>query len=227
MSPTFVLVPGAGGEARYWHLVVDRLTRRGVGARAVELPGPDPDVGMDGYVRIVRHEVRRGRGEVVLVGQSMGGFTAAWVAAVEPVAELVLLNAMIPLPGETPEQWWDSTDQAGALRVADLESGRDPEGPFDLRARFLHDVPLEALAGAGDERPESDAVSHDPWGPESWPDVTTRVLVGADDRLFPADFQERVAWQRLALPVERVPGGHLAALSQPEAVTAALLRPYR
>ena len=47
------------------------------------------------------------------------------------------------------------------------------------------------------------------------------VLASRDDRFFPYDFQARVAYERLGLDVVPVPGGHLAALSQPEAIAAA------
>jgi pimeloyl-ACP methyl ester carboxylesterase len=48
------------------------------------------------------------------------------------------------------------------------------------------------------------------------------VIAGRDDRLFPLEFQRRVARERLGLDVVEVPGGHLAALSQPEAVALAI-----
>jgi pimeloyl-ACP methyl ester carboxylesterase len=37
----FVLVPGAGGAAWYWHRVVPELEQRDHDAVAVDLPGPD------------------------------------------------------------------------------------------------------------------------------------------------------------------------------------------
>jgi hypothetical protein len=45
--------------------------------------------------------------------------------------------------------------------------------------------------------------------------VPTRVLIGRDDRLFPADFQRRVARQRLGIDADEIEGGHLVALSRP------------
>jgi pimeloyl-ACP methyl ester carboxylesterase len=53
---------------------------------------------------------------------------------------------------------------------------------------------------------------------EQWPDIPTRVVAGSEDRLFPLDFQRRVVHERLGLDVEVIPGGHLVALSQPEAL---------
>lgn len=209
---TFVLVPGAGGSAGYWHLVVDRLERLGHAAVAVDLPGPDPERGLTQYVELIRSAIAAAEPPVVLVAQSMGGFSASWAATLAPVDELVLLNAMIPVPGESAGTWWEATGFV------------DPVGGFSVEDTFLHDVPLEALVGL-DERDEAEIGFSEPWAPEAWPDVPTRVLVGRDDRLFPADFQEKVAWDRLHQDVERIPGGHLAALSRPDELVAALTDP--
>lgn len=218
-----VLVPGAGGAATFWHLVAAELRSAGHRPIAVDLPGPDATLGLRHYVDLTVAAISDAGDDVILVGQSLGGFTAAWAAAVVPVRELVLLNAMIPAPGETPAQWWSATKQEQAMHEHDVASGREPGSAYDADTYFLHDVPLEALAGLGDDRDEAEIVFGDPWEPEAWPDVLTRVLAGTDERFFPFAFQERVAWQRLGQDVEPVPGGHLAALSRPAEVVAAVL----
>lgn len=224
VSTTYVLVPGAGGMASYWSLVLDRLTTRGVPAVAVPLPGPDPDAALPEYVDLI---VRAAEpfDDVVLVGQSLGGFSAAWAADVIGPRALVLVNAMIPQTGESAGQWWEATDSAAARRVNDLREGRNPDAPFDQEVYFLHDVAPEVLATLGGEpQAESDAVFMTPWAPSSWPAVPTRVLSGVDDRFFPFDFQQAVAHDRLGVEVEPIPGGHLCALSRPDELTDSLLR---
>ena len=52
--------------------------------------------------------------------------------------------------------------------------------------------------------------------------MPTTVLAGAEDRLFPPDFQRRLARERLGLDVTIVPGGHMAALSRPHELAAVL-----
>ena len=47
--------------------------------------------------------------------------------------------------------------------------------------------------------------------------------VGADDRFFPADFQRRVARERIGVEADVLPGGHLIALAQPREVVDYLL----
>jgi pimeloyl-ACP methyl ester carboxylesterase len=218
-TPTVVLVPGAGGVAAFWHLVQAGLTSRGLESIAVDLPGDDPEAGLPAYVDLIT-DAAAGLDEVVMVAQSLGGFSASWAADRLPTSALVLLNAMIPLPRETAGEWWGATGSQEALRALALREGREPD-PFDADTYFLHDVPPEALAPVG-ERDENDAVFVTPWGLTAWPSVPTRVLAGTDDRFFPYDFQQRVALERLGLDVEPVPGGHLAALSNPDAVVEAI-----
>lgn len=52
--------------------------------------------------------------------------------------------------------------------------------------------------------------------------MPTDVVAGAGDRLFPLDFQRRVARERLGLDVDVLPGGHLIALSRPAELAAYL-----
>ena len=74
---TFVLIPGAGGTAWYWHRIVPLLRRAGHGAIAVDLPGDDPAAGLPEYADLVVAAIGD-RTNVVLVAQSLGGFTAPW-----------------------------------------------------------------------------------------------------------------------------------------------------
>ena len=46
MTKSFVLIPGAGGMAWYWHRVLPLLQGAHHGAIAVDLPGDDESVGL-------------------------------------------------------------------------------------------------------------------------------------------------------------------------------------
>lgn len=83
---TYVLIPGAGGEAWYWHLVVPLLEAAGHRAVAVDLPASDPEAGLDAYVAAALDAVGSPESEVVVVGQSLGGPVPARGAAADPHA---------------------------------------------------------------------------------------------------------------------------------------------
>jgi pimeloyl-ACP methyl ester carboxylesterase len=129
---------------------------------------------------------------------------------------------MIPVQGETAGDWWGNTGATEARIAAARRAGYSPE--FDLVTYFLHDVPEDvARDGASHQRAEADVVFGDPCAFGAWPDVPTHVIVGADDRFFPHDFQRRVARERLGREVETIAGGHLVALSHPAALADRLL----
>ena len=221
---TFVLVPGAGGQAWYWHRLVPELRARGHEAIAVDLPAADDGAGFTEYADAVVSAIGDRRAPV-LVGQSLGGFTVSLVAERVPVDQIVLLNAMVPKPGESAGEWWEATGQAAArARYAERE-GRTAEG-FDPLVDFLHDVPpdIVAEAMAGGEIVQSGTPFEKPWPLAAWPDVPTRFLQGREDRFFPLEFQRRVVAERLpGVEVEELPGGHCVALSRPVELVVALL----
>jgi pimeloyl-ACP methyl ester carboxylesterase len=216
---TFVLIPGAGGHAAYWNRLIPELERRGHHAIAVDIKENDPALDLDGFAAVV--EAAMGDdADVILVAQSLGGFTAPMIR--KPVRMIVLLNAMIPRSGESPNEWWGNTDSGAARREADLAAGRDPE--FDFDRHFLHDVPDDARAEllSGEQREPSAAAMAQRCVFAHWPKGPTKVLIGHDDRFFPAEFQRRVAKDRLGLEADEIPGGHLVALSNPSAVAEML-----
>jgi pimeloyl-ACP methyl ester carboxylesterase len=221
---SFVLVPGAGGNPGYWQRVEPLIRDAGFESIAVSLPNWPGATFADHADAIVA--AARTAQEVTLVAQSMGAFSAPLTTDRLPVAELVLLNAMIPAPGEPAGEWWENTGQAEAVRSNDLREGRDPDAGFDPQTHFLHDLPPEVLAvlqSSGDEEPAA-SLFQTGFALSRWPEIPTTVLAGRDDRFFPYEFQRRVARERLGLDVEQLPGGHLLALSQPEALVARLLR---
>ena len=185
---TFVLVPGAGGDAWFWDRLVSALDDRGHRGIAVQLPAADAGAGLSQYADVIV-EAGRDRGPVVLVAQSMGGLSAPLAAGRLDVERIVLLNAMIPRPGETGGAWWAAVGQGEAARAAARRDGRAEE--FDMVEDFFHDVPEDvtrALLERGEPQ-QSDRAFEEPWPLDAWPDVPTTVIAGADDRLFPAELQ--------------------------------------
>ena len=217
----FVLVPGAGGMAWYWHRVVPLLGSAGHQAIAVDLPGDDRDAGLAAYADIVIRAIAE-RSDAILVAQSLAGFTAPLVCARAPVRMLVFVNAMIPKPGETAGEWWSATGATEAREKAAARRGYAKE--FDMTTYFLHDVPHSVLrTGPEQFREEADTIFGEPCRFKHWPDIPIHVLAGRDDRFFPIEFQRRVARERLGKEVHQVPGGHLVALSNAEGLTARFL----
>jgi pimeloyl-ACP methyl ester carboxylesterase len=115
---------------------------------------------------------------------------------------------MVPRPGET--DWWEATGHP-------VEIGPD----FDPSEMFLHDVPADVRAQAGDHAgPQADTPMDEPWPLERWPDVPTRFVLSRDDRFFPAEWQRGVVRDRLGIEPDEIDGGHCVALSRPDELVA-------
>src|SRR4029078_5540078 len=118
MSSTYVLLHGAGSDAWYWHLVEPRLRARGHDVVAVDLPCDDDSAGVEENAHVAIEGVGD-RTDVVLVAQSLGGFTAPLVCDRLDVRLIVLVAAMVPRPGESPGDW-------GATTRHHVPAPRDP-----------------------------------------------------------------------------------------------------
>lgn len=214
--PTFVLIPGAGTDPRVYGATIEALNELGHDGLAPPLPLEDQEATPSDHADAVAAAVPNGN-ELVVVAQSLGAFAGPLVAARVPVAGLVLLAPMIPAPGETAGEWWQNTGHADAIAGVVARHGPMSEwGREALEEVFLHDVDPEVARenerfsgapGAG--------MFGEPWPLERWPEVPTRVLIPREDRLFPIEFQRRVARERLGLEVDELAGGHVPMLSRP------------
>jgi pimeloyl-ACP methyl ester carboxylesterase len=200
---TFALIHGGGDVGWYWHLVEAELRQRGHDVVAPDLPCDDDTAGLNEYADTVVEAIGD-RGDVVVVGQSLGGFTVPLVAARRPVQEMIFVAGMIPRPGEAPRDWWADTAYPG------------PSVEGDTYEMFLHDVPRELAEEAlSKERDQSDARMGEVWPLEKWPDVPTRFILCTEDRFFPPDFLRGVVRDRLGIVPEEIAASHCVALSRP------------
>lgn len=208
---TFVLIPGGGSDPSYWRFLVAALRDRGHEAVAVDLPCEDDAAGLEEYADAVVKAVGDRR-DLVLVAHSLGGFTATLACSRLPARLLVLVSAMVPRPGEKPDEWWANTGASRAYRESAARYGFDPE---DMNASFYNDVPAHIVAEelARPERDQSSTPMEQPWPLPALPDTPTRFLILRDDRFFPAEFMRGMVSERLGITPDEMPGGHMAMLS--------------
>jgi pimeloyl-ACP methyl ester carboxylesterase len=230
---TFVLLHGAASDSWYWHRVVPLLRAEGHTVVAPDLPCDDDSAGFEEYadaaVSAVSAVGAAGAGAtawpLVVVAQSLAGFTAPLVAERLPVDLLVLVAAMAPRIGEVTGDWWTTTGWADARREAALADGRGTGEDEDAWDLFFHDVPpdVTAEAAARGERDQSGTPFAKALPLDAWPDVPTRFLLCRHDRFFPAEFQHRVVPERLGIVPDEMDGGHLPALARPRELADRLL----
>jgi hypothetical protein len=78
---------------------------------------------------------------LIVVATSLGGFTAPLVAARLRARAIVLVTAMIPAPGEKPEDWPANTGLWQAIADQAAQDG-GKTGSHDPLITFYHDVPV-------------------------------------------------------------------------------------
>jgi pimeloyl-ACP methyl ester carboxylesterase len=175
---------------------------------APDLPADDDDADLGVYADTVVDAVAGRDGELVVVGQSFGAFTAPLVCDRVSAALLVFVAGMIPSSGERPDDWWSATGYE-----------REPIERFeDDLATYYHDVPRELAEEAirRSRNHPSPAAGREPWPLAAMPDVPTRALLCRDDRLFPPSFMRRIVRERLGIEADEVDGGHCVALGHPK-----------
>jgi pimeloyl-ACP methyl ester carboxylesterase len=221
---TYVLIHGAGSDSWYWHLVAPELQARGHDVVTMDLPCDDDTAGLAEYTDTVLDAIGD-RTDLVLVAQSMGGFTAPLVCERVPVDMMLLVAAMVPCPGESPGDWWANTGWEEARRLQAMRDGRPIDSAFDPIETFFHDVPpdVTAEAMARGERTQSGTPFEKPWPLAAWPAVPTKFVLGRDDRFFPAEFQRRVVRERLGITPDEMDSGHLPALAHPKELVERLV----
>jgi pimeloyl-ACP methyl ester carboxylesterase len=201
---TFAFIHGAGDVGWYWHLVEAELRRRGHDTVAPDLPVEDDTAGLSRYADVVVDAIGD-RHDVVVVAQSFGGYVAPIVAQRTKARLIVLVAAMVPLPGESAEEMFRVT-------------GWQPESGDDssTRAIFYHDVPPELAEEAMSRgRRQSDTPGSEPWPLADWPDIPTRFIVCRNDRFFPARWLRGIVRDRLGIAPDETDSGHCPALSRP------------
>jgi pimeloyl-ACP methyl ester carboxylesterase len=204
---TYALIHGAGDVGWYWHLVERELRARGHETVAPDLPIEDDDATLADHARVVLDAIEAlpEREEIVVVGQSWGGYIAPIVAERAGGDRLILVAGMIPQPGETADEMWEAT------------GWRMPRGEDSSAVgMFYHDVdPALSAEAMSRERRQSESTGGEPWPLPAWPDVPTHFILCRNDRFFPADWLRAVVRERLHLAPDEIDSGHTPALSHP------------
>ena len=199
---TFVLVHGAADGAANWDEVTAALRGRGHRVVAVDLPCEDDAAGFEQYADTVVGAIGSDARDLVVVGHSLGGFTATLVADRVPARLLVYVTAMVPRPGESAGEWWANT-------------GHD-FGTDDLVETYLNDAtPEQAERALALARDQSGTPMVSPFPLAELPDVATRYLVCTRDNFFPADWARSMARDRLGIEPDEIEAGHCPFVTRP------------
>jgi pimeloyl-ACP methyl ester carboxylesterase len=214
---TFALIHGGWGTGWHWASIPERLRAAGHEVVAPDLPCDDPDATFEDYAQVVI-DALGGAEDVVAVGFSLGGMTAARV----PAREHVYVAALVPEPGSSLIDQYRhgqllhreylagvARSEDGATRWVDFEAyrrlGYDERVPeavvrerFDrLRPQYMHPYSLPF---------EGDAVP------------VTRYVRCTRDRIINNEL-----WATLVDVTDELDCGHGPMAARPEELTRILL----
>jgi len=202
---------------------------------APDLPCEDPHATFDDYAEVVLGALSETRDDdLVVVGYSLGGHTAALVAARRPVRELVYVAAMLPEPGLSLNDQFRRGDR---MLLPEYASGIEEPGQgglsrwvdFDVYHRTgCHDCP-EPVARERFERSRGQCTR--PYEHRcpltQWPKVPARYLLCNEDRLMNNPFWRPAVPTLLGIEPIELPGSHSPMASRPAELVRLLADPER
>ncbi len=227
---TFAFVHGAWHGDWCWGTIPERLASAGHQSVAVNLPCDDPTAGWLVYRDVVLRDLADVDDDVVLVGHSLGGCVVPLVAAERDVSKVVLLCSFPPAPGESLDDAVADAPELTDPRAAIWRTSRDALDRHvwpDFDAAFYamyHDCEESEARRAFDRlRPQAHCPFAEPWPLDRWPDVPVASIVCSDDRMGNAALLSQVARETFGIEPVELPGSHSPFLSEPAALTSALI----
>ena len=221
-SPNIVFVHGAWADGSSWSAEIEALQEQGFNVTAVQLPLSS----VEEDVATVRRALELQTGPTILVAHSYGGAVVSQLGPDAPnVVGLVFTSAFMLDEGETvqgllasgePPPWLANLhpDSAGFLAW-------DEEGFMEYFAPDVDPVKARVLFAA--QKPVNGAGFETVFGPPSWKAFPSWYLIGDQDQIIPPAAQELFSG-RAGSTVSHVDAGHLALVSQPDAVVDVILQ---
>jgi pimeloyl-ACP methyl ester carboxylesterase len=225
---TFALIHGAWHGAWCWEPLVAELERRGHRAVAVDLPCDDPAATIVDNAKLVADSLGDAD-DVVVVGHSLGGITAAVVPLVRPVRKVVFLAALVPRPGRSLGEVMGSEPETTTEEFNKLPRHVDEDGSVwwdpevAVQAFYRPCDPETARWAATRLRPQVWTTSREPCPLDRWPDCELVSIVCAADEVVSPEWSRRIAREVLGVEPVELPGGHSPMLSHPAELADALL----
>ena len=220
MTSRVVLVHGAWHGAWCWRPVLEGLERRGVPARAIDLPGHGestaPLGGLAEDAQALRAELASSPGPAVVCGHSLGGaILSEGVDRGSDVRHLVYLAAIVPDVGESVMQAISGTPPEWRSGIGTDAEGRptlDPERAVEL---LYADCDAETASWAVSMLgPEDAHVMTTPLGQAAWRHFESTYVVCRQDRILAPEVQEVLA--RRCTHSVRWETSHSPMLSKPD-----------
>ncbi|WP_028103172.1 alpha/beta fold hydrolase [Pseudoduganella violaceinigra] len=213
IAKNIVIVPGAYIDASSWRVVHDILRLKGYKVTVAQLP----HTSLDDDIAIARKAIFQQFGNVLLVGNGIGGTVMSNVASGDKVKGMVYVAGLAPEIGETSQQLLSSMPGASG----DPRPDRGGFQYFDA-ARFHAALAADLTPNrvnfmAASQVPVSNVLMGTPSWFAMWHQKPSFGIVATQDRLVNPELQ-RWMYKRAGAQVTEIAASHAVQVSQPEAV---------
>lgn len=230
------LVHGGAHGGWCWERLVPELEALGHECSTPDLPLDDPH-GASDWADAVIATIPRGETAPLVVGHSLSGLCLPVIASRVPVARLVFLAAMVPVPGRSYlDVLAEEPDAVKAMDIGAAISDGALDGPAatdsEVRAVMPYELAVQMFYGDLDEttaraawqrlRGQGVTVFTEPCPLDRWPDVPSTYILMTDDGSVNPAWSRRVAAGRLGADVIELPGSHSPFYSRPRELAAVL-----
>jgi pimeloyl-ACP methyl ester carboxylesterase len=211
-----VLVHGAWADGSCWSAVIEQLQAKGFNVTSPQFP----ESSLANDTARLRQVLNRQDGPTVVVGHSYGGQIVTSLGTDAPnVVGLVYIAAFGLDEGESIGallQQGPPTPALAHLQIDEQGFAWLPED--DFVKHFAADVdPVKARVMYAVQQPLAGSALADVMGVPAWTSLPSWYLVAENDEAIPPDAERQFAARMGATTVE-VSAGHVAMVSQPDAV---------
>jgi pimeloyl-ACP methyl ester carboxylesterase len=226
---TFALVHGGAHGGWCWEMLQPELSARGHKSIAPDLPIEDEAAGAEDWARVVVNAINDAVGpdddDVVVVAHSMGGLAAPMVGLQRPVKRIVLLGALVPMPGMSyldylatqEDALAPSSDASEDLAAGELPDDAGMEITLEMAKHlFYNDLDDDVAQRAWERlRPQAMTTFVEQCPFDQWPDVPLTYILMTGDNAVGQDWSRRVARERLGADLIELEGSHSPFYSRP------------
>jgi pimeloyl-ACP methyl ester carboxylesterase len=219
LMATFGLVHGGMHGAWCWDKLRPELALLGHDSIAVDLPCEDVAAGSESYCEVAVSAFRRAPEELIVVGHSLGGLTIPLIAQSRPIAHVVFLCGLIPVPGlssvDSRSRYPDMLLSTGHSRIEDA-AGWHTRTREQAISAFYHDVDEPVREWALPRlRRQSSLPSCEITPIQSMPNVPRSYIYATGDRCINPEWTRREVPNLLGVEPLPIAGGHCPFLSRP------------
>jgi pimeloyl-ACP methyl ester carboxylesterase len=225
-KPTIVLVHGAFADGSSWNKVIPILQKKGYNTISVQ----NPLTSLNDDVAFTKRAIQEVTGDIILVGHSWGGVVITEAGNSEKVKALVYVAAYAPDAGQSIESI--SKDAHEVRKVPGVPGLSDPvitDGYIRLKEEavvsyFAQDLPrqeaknIAAVQGRFHVSTLGAKVTE-----PAWKNKPSYYIVSDKDLIISPKLEEEMA-KNIGAVTTHLSASHVSMLSQPEKVTAVILK---